>query len=533
MAERVYGIAKKNEVATKNTEGVPILLPDYQSEAVIGMSSMYTIPIQPSAATNAFSAGSTIKYDLEPNDCEHIKQGYFRLKLKNNSGATMKLVPAPYLFDYIECRNAKGSGDIIFRAYPETFIMYSYLTQTKCERDRQAYYGNYNIECLKYERMDKIGVSDRNVLQANEEIYVHIPLPVNWWNNGFIHGDTLANDIRFSFKCNTSVVLSGDVADLQLQEFDLIVDSNEEHREDKVARKNKQRSYNHGSIFLDTIKITTNNKTLSGQQKFYLNSLVNKVPFFVVAHKNGTTPTGADQYNFLEIGDDSNTYITLENSSGNDLIGNGTRPKPRELYRNFAEKIQGNAIKGLYVLDFTNELALKDSAMGSINQFWVANGQKDAIVIQYGTSGTAEVHNVDLGVTATAGHWQMVYENEISEPIIFNASQETIDNAINDMRCIADKGYTVITSGRPNTGTSINITFNTDQDGRVNNEIGKPHVISNLIDGSGDPIQPTTTISTYGKKGWTAGSNFSVEIFAFVYRELIQHADGTFEVRDL
>ena len=233
------------------------------------------------------------------------------------------------------------------------------------------------------------------------------------------------------------------------------------------------------------------------------------------------------------MGDDSDTYITLENSSGNDLVGNGTRPKPRELYRNFAEKTQSNAIKGLYVLDFTNELALKDAMMGTIDQFAVLNGQKDAVVIQYGSSGTSEVHRIDLGVTASDGHFQVAYENEISEPILYSSSTSTIQDAIKNMRCVANKGYSPTVSGVPTSSTTIDISFDSNQDGKVNFEIGKPHVISNLIDGSGDPIRATSSVQTYGKKGWTSGSNYTVDLYCFVYREIIQRGDGTFEVRDL
>ena len=101
------------------------------------------------------------------------------------------------------------------------------------------------------------------------------------------------------------------------------------------------------------------------------------------------------------------------------------------------------------------------------------------------------------------------------------------------MRCVSNKGYLPTVTGRPSTGTTIDITFDGDQDGRVNYEIGKPHVISNLIDGSGDPIRATSSIQTYGKKGWTAGSDYSVDLYVFTYREIIQRSDGTFEVRDL
>lgn len=532
MAEIVLKTSKKNETAT-TSDGIAMLLPAYQSEATIGMSSLYSVPIQPSANTSSFSRGSTIKYDLEPYDTTHILQGYFRLKLKNNSSSTMKLVPAPYLFDYIECRSSKGAGDVIFRSYPETSLIFSYLTQNKCERDRQALYGNYNIACLPQERLDKIWVSDKNIIPENSEIYVHIPIPVNFFNMGFIHGDHIKTDLRFSFKCNTDVVISGDVSNLSLEEFELIVDSSEESSQDKQARINKQKSYNHGHIFLDTIKVTYNNKTLTGEQKYYLNSVVGKVPFIAIAHKSGTTPDGTDQYNFLEIGDDSNTYITLENSSGLDLIGNGTRPKPRELYRIFAEKTQANPIKGLYVLDFTDELALKDSMQGQINHYWQASGQKDAVVCQYGTSGTSEVHRVSLGVTATAGHFQVAYDNEISEPINYNASESTIASAINAMRCVEDKGYTAMISGKANTSATIDISFDDTQDGRVSDNIGKPHVISNLVDGSSDPIIANTSIQTYGKKGWSGGSNYSVELFCFIFREVIIDTNGNFEVRDL
>ena len=121
----------------------------------------------------------------------------------------------------------------------------------------------------------------------------------------------------------------------------------------------------------------------------------------------------------------------------------------------------------------------------------------------------------------------------LSEPIVYNASESTIASRINEMRCIADKGYISTVTGRPNTGTQIDISFSDTQDGRVADNIGQPHVISNLIDGSGDPIIANTSIQTYGKKGWSGGSDYSVELFCFIFREVIVDRDGNFEVRDL
>ena len=104
MAEVVLKSSLMSEVATKS-DGIPILLPSFQSQATIGMNSYYEVPIQPSAPTNAFSQGASVKYDLEVNDVEHIKRGYFRIKLKNNGVTAMG---TPYLFDYLEIRHSKA-----------------------------------------------------------------------------------------------------------------------------------------------------------------------------------------------------------------------------------------------------------------------------------------------------------------------------------------------------------------------------------------------------------------------------------------
>ena len=133
-----------------------------------------------------------------------------------------------------------SNWNIVNKFYPESWIVWSYLTQNEEQRKTSAKNQNYHIEKFPAECLDKYWYSDKNTLQPNEERFYHIPIPVNWFNMGAVDMRHLNSDLRFNFKCSSDCVISGSVSDLSLEEFVLVVESSEDSAEDRQANHIKQ-----------------------------------------------------------------------------------------------------------------------------------------------------------------------------------------------------------------------------------------------------------------------------------------------------
>ena len=130
-------------------------IPAFQSFATIGHKEWYTLPIQPTAPTTAFSsAPTTIYYDLEPNDCKNIEDLCIRLTLSASS-ADVQTTGAPFYFDEITLIADKGSGQELVKIFPENIIAWCMLTMNEEEQNYWAKHMNFSLTDFKSQNQRK------------------------------------------------------------------------------------------------------------------------------------------------------------------------------------------------------------------------------------------------------------------------------------------------------------------------------------------------------------------------------------------
>lgn len=505
------------------------LLPAFQATSSLGNLEFYTVPIQPAPPTNTFSNGSTLYFDLEPREVTEISNIIVRLKLSCTT-QDVQLVPAPYMFDRILVEDSHGSGPEVARIYPETIIAYDILTNNDEAQQKCAEMGNYSLTEITSRNVRKLYSGESNYIRAGQTKEIYLTLPLPWIRFHALDFGHIANDLRFRFEASNDVVVSGSASNISLDSFDFLIQCHKDHPEDRAKKLSKRKKHRHSYIWLEPERLQVNTKTLTANAKteIFLDQFAGKVPFLMVVIKGSTTPQASDKtkYDFYEIGTYGN--FDVENSSGKSLIMNGSSMNQNQCYNFIQDQIGTKPIAGVYFIPFCEDI--KKSVAGNVNSFRQFYGQKDKLCINFDTAPTQEEHSIDIAAAATFGTYKYAFGNGIIDTIDVDYDDSIGDllTAINNIPQLALKGITA-TSVNNNlaSGTTQTITWSS-RSGCVEKEVGKLTVV-----GNGIPKVTGSTVSTYGNDGWTTGSNYQVEVFAFKFVKLKVDTMGRLDREEL
>ena len=514
---------------TKISDGDKALIPAFQSVASLGHKEWFTLPIQPTAPTNAWSsAPKTITYDLEPHDCRQIEHLIIRLKV-SASGGDIQLVGAPYLFDEIELRADKGSGRSLVRIRSEEIIAWNMLTMNDECQEELARLQNYTLTDINSKNQKKYWYNESNYIRDGETRYIYFPLPLNFIQFSALDMSHIKNPLRFIFSTSSDVVISGSVSNLSLDGFDFIVCSHNETDFDSHARNAIAKKTHHAYNFLTADVLNVNDKTLTAGQKteIYLDNFTGKSPWLMIVIKGSTSPQASDGtlFDFYEIG--KNGTITIENTSGRDLLSQGNPITQKQIYTHMNEQLGRKCFQGMYFLCFTEDV--KKAVAGNINGFFQFAGQRDKLCITFDSAPTQEVHSISLGATAPSGQYRYAFENMAlsDQDADYDDTTSDLVSIINDMPALKDRNLSAsAVSNNITTSPTHNITFST-RSGKVSNELGKITLL-------GCPVKVnSTSVSTHGDDGWTTGSNYEISIYCYKYCKFIVGKDGSLDVEEL
>ena len=506
--------------------------PAHQTIATTSLPHWVKIPITPSAPTNAFSNGATINFDIEPFDVHEMNDVEIKLTL-SASGGNVSLVPSFWLMDKIILESDRGSGVEISRIYPETILSWCVMTMKEDMLRQYPKLGNFHLTEYKYSNQNKITIGDDTTLYDGQTREIYIPIPLNFIKMAALDMSHISTPLRLRFECSNDVVVSGDVANLSLDNIELVVNSRTDEPFDVQHRKNTHLR-NNKYVYLEAERLTYNDKSIQPnvEVKYDLQSFVANSPFLVIVVKGSTSPQASDEtlYDFLELGDAAT--IDLQNTSGqSEISASQNEVDIKRLEKYYFENIGTKTIQGMYVLPFCEDVS--KALAGNMNGFYSFTGNKMYLCITPDSNGTAEVHNVDLGVTSCdSGAYCFYVDGELSDSLLYNASTTDMKNALESIPKVSERGYTC-TIDNDTTNGSFNITWDANRDGGVANELGVVRVVSqNLADGS-DPAVPTSSVTTRGKKGWSGSSDRQIEIYCYKYQELCIDKQGRFSVRKI
>ena len=505
------------------------LLPSFQKNITGGMDGYYTIPITPSAPTDAIGSGKNLYFDLERDECGVINDIYIKFTISCTT-ADVQLVPPPYWFNRICIESSKGSGDILKTIYPEEFFIWNQITQDEESRDRWAKLGNWKINKLNEDgTSEKIWVGDNTEFKTGKTKDVYLQIPALFFQLDAIDMKHIRSDLRIRFEMRSDVVVSGDKSNLSLDNLHLLIRSFNEENYDNARRQGRQTQNKHKYIYNDVERIQISDKSYTAGQtaRLPLDQFVGKSGLLAVFIKPSTNPNASDKslFDYQNIGCDATFDIT--NSAGQSLLGNGTAVTAEHLNSVFQSHTSNPHLNGIYIIPFCEDL--KRNFLGIPNGIMDFAGLHDFLEITFGSAPVQEVHQVELGSTATAGTFRLAFENGCidTNELDYNATTTNIQNALAAMPKLADLNITATVDNNLQASTTQNYTFNANS-GKVSEELGKLTYIGNNI-----PKVSSTTISTYGSKGFTSGSNYELTILMSKFKELCVDTKGNIKVREL
>ena len=516
----------------KVPSGDGTVLPNFQSFATLGHKEWVTLPYSGTPPSNAWSsAPKTIYYDLEPQDCKSVEMLYVRLKV-SASGGDIQLVGAPYLFSSIECRSNKGSGKRIFEILPEQMVAWPLLTLNEECQDTLAKLGNYALTDIKSQNLKKYWYNDSNYIRDGESRYITFPIPINFIQLGALDLRHVKSPIRFIFHTSSDVVINGSVSNLSLDGLDFLVTGHNESDFDATAGLSLAQKQDNAYHFLTCERYIVNDKTLTAGEttEIYLDNFVGKSPYLMICIKNTTTPQASDGslFDYLDIGKDAT--ITMENTSGRDLISQGNPIRQEQMYLHLNEQLARKPYKGMHFLCFSENI--REAQSGAIPGYYQFNGTRLKLVIKFDNAPTSEVHSISLGTTASANtYYRYAFENAVKGLSDQDAESDDTTNdllsIINAMPCLADRGWSAsAVSNNINTSATHNVTFS-NTDGRISDELGKLTLL-------GAPVKVnSTSVSTFGDDGWITGSSYEISIFCFKYSKFVVTKEGDLDVEEL
>ena len=521
-------IRKRRELKAPKVIDNGLRIPEFQSVATAGMDGYYTIPMTPQPSSSSLGSGASLYFDLERDECAEINDIIIRLTV-SCANASVTAVNPYYWFKRIVIESEKGSGDELAHIYPEQFMLWNYLLQGEESRQKWAKLSNYASVKLNGDKAEKFYDSESTKFQVGDSREIYLQIPVTFFHLDALDMKHIRSDLRIRMELASDIIVSGDRTNLSLDNIHLLINSFQEESYDRQDKEAIQKSYTEGYIYCDVERLQINDKTLTSGQttKFNLDQFVGKCPFLLIVVKPSASPSASDRslYNYVELGDDSEFDIT--NSSSQSLYGHGTPIKQQQLYEVFTSQTGNPHVKGVYLIPFCEDV--KKALSGAMNGIFDFYGLRDYLEITFGSAPTQEVQTISLGTTASSGTYRYAFENGVisDQDLDYDDSASDIKAVIDAIPQLEERDISVTVNDGLNNTTSQTITFNNNA-GRVCDELGKIAVLNNT-----DAKVNSTSVTTYGKRGFVTGSDYQVEIFMYKYKCLKVDKKGNLNCHDL
>ena len=521
-------LQRKADVHAPKVNDDGALLPVHQAQIIAGTDAYIELPCSPQPASTVLGTNTTINFDIERDTVREINDICLRFRV-TCSTADVDCLPPNYWLDRIVIEAERGSGEELIHLYPENWIIWDYLTEDRDDRETSQIYSNYQSTQYKSEGAEKYWTNERTKFKTGQTRDIYLKIPALFFHLDAIDMSHIRSDLRLRLELSNDIVISGDRANLSLDSLDLVIRNVAEEDFDHNHRINKQMRNKHKYIYLDTERLQISDKTLTAGSltKFELDQFTGKMAFALVVIKPSTTPSASDRskINFVEVGPEATFDIT--NPSAKSLLGQGTALKEGHIYQLWKQQTGNPHVKGLYLIPFSYNC--KKANVGVLNGFMEFVGLRDYLEIKFDNAPTQEVHTISLASTATGGTYRYAFQNGyISEQQLdFNDNTTTIKTAIDAIPQLEERNISITANQSLDSGSSQTITFNSGS-GEVSNEVGKITII-----GDGIPKVSGTSVSTVGRRGFTTGSNYQVNVYMFKYRSLTVDKNGRLTATDL
>jgi len=526
-----YFIDKRPAVPVKSLSGknMEVKVKYEQVHHSVDTIGYRTLPIKSGyLPSNAFVAGSLIKEKIQADSAGKIRNAYLEITIaESGASSSVTLAPVWQWFNYIEFWAENGSGEQIQRLYNDV-LMWNIISRCDNERLRQLL---PNCNC------DVEALFTQDVIPASGSRTYRLPLFGTFWDQVQPHLKSGMKDIEIRFQCTSGIVVSGSGTP-SLSSINLIFEENVEHSGSMTDHLHiaDHKHFNHVTNYLEFIQVSSNNVlTASTNTKISLENLVGKCAylFFVVRSSTATNASNGRQ-NFYTLGD--NSQIDLLDQSSKSLFANGV-PLKGSFYRNiiWPDNLSNDVASrtAIYLMPFSRSVSAANK--GIMNGYHQFDGSKYYLSITPDAAATSEVHTLDCTNPANdAGRYQLELGGDITNGLAFGANAAAIKAAIEALPFCSRHRITATASGALTTDATITLTSPDGSSIANRYNVDAIKVNENTLNDGGVYDIITSSVTTHGTNGFVnSGSTFTVDIYAAMYKRIVQQKDGRFSITNL
>ena len=111
--------------------------------------------------------------------------------------------------------------------------------------------------------MEKFFDNEQTKFRAGETKEIYLQIPASFLHLNSFDFKHIRADVRLRMELASNIVIDGDVSNLSLDDVSLLVSSFREESYDDQEKKQLQKQYANGYIYLDAERLQINDKTLS------------------------------------------------------------------------------------------------------------------------------------------------------------------------------------------------------------------------------------------------------------------------------
>ena len=521
-------LSRKLDILSPKIQEDGALLPIHQATASAGSSAYIVLPCSPPAPTTSLNSGNTINFDIERDTVKLVENICFRFRVQCTT-ADVELLPPNYWLNRLVIEAERGSADELQHCYPIDWIVWDYLVEDRVGRECSQYFGNYRATPYKSQSAEKYGINERMKFKVGETRDVYLKIPALFFHLNAIDMSHIRADLRLRLEMSNDIVVSGSSNNVSLEGLDLVIDNFAEEDFDRNHRVSKQMSNPHKYLYLDCERYQVSDKTLTAgaTTRIELDQFTGKMAYAIIVIKPSTNPSASDQskIDFVELGPEGTIDIT--NPSSQSLLGQGTAIKEGHLYQLWTEQTKNPHLKGVYLIPFSSNCkkAITGSMSGGFMEFV---GLRDYLELTFDSAPTSEVHTITQNAVSSAGTYRYAFENGAisDQEINYNDGPTVINSALDAMPQLKERGITV-TAGGDLTSATQTITFNAGS-GKVSDELGKITIL-----GNGTAKVNNSAVTTVGRRGFTTGSNYQINVYMYKYKCLTVAKNGRLTCHDM
>lgn len=442
-----------------------------------------------------------------------VKNVNVRYDVTENNTADLEITAAPYFAAKTEWKLENGT--VWKTDYGDTQFVENCAFVPEYIQDRD----NLNVsDAYAHGRVHK-----QNTTKSYRVRLVSHP----WANNEMRIKKFPGKEIRVEINFASSIVTTGsgvpNLTNVYLEfEHELLTDKDEaEHQKSDPAR---------GYNYVDVIHIQETSKTLtaSTQAKIDLDTLAGKkVPFLMFAVRADSYSSTNDGYiKTLDLGEDAT--IDILDSKGTSILGQGTPIKAswlaREVVSGHLECPKFNYYRNWYIVPFCHNLR---RAMAGHMDGYMQFGSNMKLAITPDAAGTSEVLTITCtNVANDGGYYKLGWQGDLTDDLKFDTSAANIKAALEALPSFQDHPdgpLTVTASGALTTTATLTFASNVEPPCE---RYGDIQVIPHTLNDGTIAEVTSTAISTTGRKGWTTGSSYTVDVYAYYFRKLVLGHDA-------